>query len=163
MPHNEKLEGKVIDFKKRIIDIDFMYKTIKKAIIDEGYIFVEKKQEGKIDQYGEVANFEFLGNKEIDEFALSNLKIEVELKNMNEIKVKGKSMKKGDGQIKIGAVVEIDYKNKWGNDSLSEFFFKLYQRYLAKSKLEDKYYDVINDEDVVNIYNKIKKVLEFYV
>ena len=70
-------------------------------------------------------------------------------------------MQKGDCDVLIIPIAEIDYKNKYGKDRFSEFLFDIYQKYLKKKELEDKYFDVI-DLEVVRIYEKIKTSLELY-
>ena len=70
-------------------------------------------------------------------------------------------MQKGDCDVLIIPIAEIDYKNKYGKDMFSEFLFDIYHKYLKKKELEDKYFDVI-DLEVVRIYEKIKTSLELY-
>jgi len=156
-----KLNKKIISLTTTIFDLDLVYKTTKTALEEEGYIFSEKEQAMKTDQYGQQVNFEFQGDKEYDEFCRVKITITAKFKDMEKVKVDGKNMQKGVCEMLIIPVAEIDYKNKWGKDSFGEFIFSLYTKFLKRKELDDKYFDV-GDAEVVRIYEKIKDALELY-
>ena len=67
----------------------------------------------------------------------------------------------GKLSIEITASLILDYKNKWQSNPVRNFFFKIYNKFIIKDKL-NKYYIEKLYEESTNLQNTIKSILGLY-
>ena len=146
-------------FKKeiRIINEDFninsLYKNVRGKIDELRYVYLEKKQTTKPKKYGQEIKFEISLSKEVDDFCVNEINIEMFFENIN----KPKSHDHGDARILVKAKQTFDYKNRWGMSKFNMWLFKIYLL-VKKLEFEEKYtVPIIND--ATQIYNLIKESL----
>lgn len=151
---------KVIDLQDHIFEFSKFYKTVKNAIEDEGYLFIEKEQISKHGKYGQESHFTVTGYKEWDEFVRTIIKIKIDLSDVHQVKYEGKTVDKGGIKILPSYYTEVDYEYKW-NTNFKKKLFKIWKKYLAKQMLKKTYFDKA-DDDMLAIYKKIKQELDLY-
>jgi len=158
----EKAKKREIKFTNSMFSVSTLLYDMKSLLEDKGYTFVEKEQSVKDGKYGREIVFKVEGEKEIDEFAKTQIMFDCEFENLKKIKLNNVVLDKGDLFIVIKGGTVYDYKNKWGKNSFSKFLFGLYMRYFYGKKAKEKYIDKLDDE-TLTMYNYLLEKIEFPV
>ena len=137
-------------------NIEEIYKGIKELAAELGYGFVEKEYEDKPEQYGHKMGFKFIMSKDIDPLANFTIEVETAFRKLTKLK----TTYIGDCSVKIKATLTTDYKNNYGQDKMSIFFFKLYSK-VAGGTLKKKYIIPLSKEGG-EVYSYFKKKLDLY-
>ena len=101
-----------------VFEIAAVYKETKELITEAEYIFTEKEQETKPNQYGEQMTFKMHGWRKFDEFCDSEVDVELYFSDCTFVKVEGKKMAKGNLRVKMKFNVRYDYKDRWRRSGL---------------------------------------------
>ena len=143
---------------KGIFDIEALYKELQLKIKEMSYHFTEKEQTAKTTSRGKDHTIIFLAERKFDDFVKFHIKIEFWFENLNKIKSDNKILDRGELKAVFSSWLEMDYKNKWNQNAVSNFIFDIYTKYIIKEKIEDYYEDKLL-EDSNMLYNLIKEKL----
>ncbi len=144
-----------------VFAIKEIFSAVKDLVEKYDYIFTEKGQEFKPNQYGEQIKFSMHGSRKLDDFADSVMDIDFAFSDCSSVKANGKKMTKGKLRVKIKFVVRYDYENKWQQSFFLEKLFNFYLTYLAGDRLKDKYFKPIAI-DGSKFYADLKSLLDLY-
>jgi hypothetical protein len=143
---------------KGVFNLDKIYSEAHSKIIDLGYSdFDEVTHEHKKTDKGDEIVLSWLAEKKVTEFI--KLRIVVDLV-FNKIWPASDDLVSGNAEIIFKAFVIPDYKEKWSSSKLKQFLYDIYLDTLYKSQLF-KYIGKV-DEDIKEVHDIIKEVLEFY-
>jgi hypothetical protein len=145
-----------------VFDVDAIYKETKDLIGEAEYIFTEKEQEAKSNQYGEQMTFKMHGWKKFDDFSDSEMDVELYFSNCTFIKVEGKKMAKGHLRAKMKFVVRYDYKDRWRQSFFLEKLFTFYINYLGAGMVKEKYFKPVAKQSGI-FYSAFKDMLDLYL
>ncbi len=158
-------QQEVVKKRLRLVDMTFsseeVYKTIRKESDSLHYFFIEKEHELKPSKYGHERKFVFSMIRPIDNFARTEMLIELNFENLNKVKQNGKEIDKGDVTLTITSNVYLDYRNEWWMSKFNRKLFKFYLKYFVKEKIKKLYLKTLTEE-TEKIYNIIKEKLEYY-
>ena len=161
MPKVIKIKKRVLVIAGRVFNIGDITKAIKKGIEDQGLIFVENEQNFKEDQYGQQIGFNMSGFEELDEFANLELAVVINFKNIQKVKKGNKTLDKGGLELLFIPKVTYDYKNNWGKNKFSEFWFNIWIDFFKDADFKPKYLKA-SQKKVDAIYAAVKKVCDYY-
>jgi len=143
---------------KGIFDIEPLYKELQSKIKDMHYHFTEKEQTAKMTSKGKDHTIIFLAERKFDDFVKFHIKMEFWFENLNKVKSDNKLLDKGELKMIFSSWLEMDYKNKWNQNAVSNFIFDIYTKYIIKEKIEDYYEDKLFEDSTI-LYNLIKEKL----
>ena len=145
-----------------VFDVSAIYKETKDLITEAEYIFTEKEQEAKANQYGEQMAFKMHGWKKFDDFCDSEVDVELYFSDCALVKVEGKKMAKGHLRAKMKFTVRYDYKDRWRQSFFLEKLFTFYINYVGGGMLKEKYFKPIAKQSSV-FYSAFKDMLDLYL
>ena len=132
-----------------IADFKEFYRFCYMFLVDKGYWVVEKNYTEKIQANGKEIEIEWNASRKISDYFRFNLKTNWRILGMKDVEVEKNGdklkMNKGDFEIKISAVLEKDYENRWENSPFLKWLRTLYDRYLIRNRIE-QYEDKIFEE-----------------
>ena len=142
-------------------DIPAIYKVAKDVAESEKYDFVEMTHKSKPEKYGHIYEFEFGMENRFDYFAKNNITVEFFFDSLKKVKSGSRTLEAGNGRVKITLKLVLDYQNAWGKSAFFRFLFSLYQKYIAKKRIEDQYIvpSIIFTE---KLYKSIKDAMELH-
>ncbi len=134
---SKKFFGSVIRKEKSYFSFDEMYLAWKEWFDEKGYFLNEKGQSESISGREMEKKIEWTAHRDITDYIRFQIDIYMWIRKMSSVivKVKGKKQKVHRGDLFIGfkGYLVKDYKGKWKKH---EFLRQMYDRYLAKDKLE---------------------------
>ena len=140
-----------------VFDFDKLYKEMHEWFVGYQYDFNEKEQTKKFGDLGAKVEFKWIGNRRIDDYAQFTIEVHTLIEEMNKVE----KLDSGKLSIEITASLILDYKNKWQSNPVRNFFFKIYNKFIIKDKL-NKYYIEKLYEESTNLQNTIKSILGLY-
>ncbi len=142
-------------------DVPAIYRVAKEVAESAGYGFVEAVHKSKGEKYGQLYEFEFGMENRFDYFAKNNIKVEFFFDSLKKVKSGSKTLEVGNARVKITVRLILDYQNAWGKTAFFRFLFSLYQNYIAKKMIVDRYIvpSIIFTE---KLYKAIKDQMELY-
>jgi hypothetical protein len=141
---------------KGVFDLDRLYSEITGWINDHDYGFQEKEHSDKGKDKGKEIKYVFSGEKETTSYFKYNIKIILEL---NEINPLSENLVSGNAKITLHSNVSLDHKDHWSHNALSDFFFKFYNNYVIKEKAEAQI--GMLQTETFELWDLIKDILEF--
>lgn len=143
------INGLVVKY-EGVASIEDFYKFINSELKKLGYTIIEKEHEEK-----GVNKFVTKGKAEkaIDEYTKLVIKFNVSSSHEN-VEVKNKTMQEGSFSLKLKALIERDFQDKWASP-MKRFFRGIYDKYIATDKKED--YESEIKDDVYSITEKAKR------
>jgi len=138
-------------------DLDALYSDMHLFFNENSYVFQELENGAKTKDRGEEITIKWKGERTVDTYAKFIINVSFVIENA---KKRGKTYT-GDLVLTLSASVELDYKNEWPLKPMGNFLFKIYNKYIIKQKLGDKYYGPLFSE-VNSLHERAKRILEFY-
>ncbi len=138
-------------------DLDALYSDLHLFFDENSYGFQELENGTKLKDKGEEITIKWRGERAVDAYGKFIITVSFIIEGA---KKRGKTYT-GDLRIILGALVELDYKNEWPLKPMGNFLFKIYNKYIIKQKINQKYYGPLYDE-IVALQERAKKILEFY-
>lgn len=120
--------------KTGIFDLNKVVKEVKGFLGNYKYTFAEKQNISKDKDKGVETIIEIVAEREIDDFYMYKMSVDIFAANLNKVVVKDKKMDKGDLEIIFAVKLVLDHKNKF-HSKIGNFLFKMYQEYLIKDKI----------------------------
>lgn len=142
---------------KGVFDVKSIYSKLIDWFIDNKYEYTEKDSTTKIKSYGTEVNLRFTAVKLIDDFAKSEIKIDIKTVTSDKVSVKGKKLDKGSLEIRMIANLILDYKHRYSS-KFGLFLLNIYIRYLIKDRFENYYEDQVS-KNAKAIYDLLKEEL----
>jgi hypothetical protein len=158
---DKKPDKRILVMKNQIYSIKDMFKAIKKTIEAQDFIYHEKEQTFKQDQYGRQITADFTGSDEMDEFASAEVLVKCKFSDVQEVKKGKKNLDHGDVEILILPKVTFDYKNNWASSKFGEFLFKFWFDWFKDDDFKKKYLKP-TQKRINAIYEELKKTVEYY-
>ena len=162
MSKKKNLDKRILVVVGRTFPVKEIVKKIKAEMGNQGFVFVEKEQSVKEDQYGRQLFFKFAGGEELDEFAELGMDVMLTFSNLQSVKVKGKIMDQGDIEILFIPTVTYDHKNDWATSNFMEFMFNFWIDYFKDDSFKKKYLKP-SQKKVDAVYRAVKKLLDYYI
>ena len=132
-----------------IADFKEFYRFCFMWLVNEDYWVVEKNYTEKIQATGKEIEIEWNASRKISDYFRFALKINWRIIGMKDVEVEKNGdklkMNKGDFEVKVSAVLEKDYENKWEDSPFLKWLRTAYDRYLIRSRIEN-YENKIFDE-----------------
>jgi len=132
---NKQFYGSAIRQTGAIFDINQLYKAWRKWFDDHKYFLNEKKQSAKQLPDGQEITIEWVAYRKIDDYVKFHILTHVWLMRINDVMVEvngqKRKMQKADIQIRFKGFLEKDYRGKWKNEKLRQF----YDRFIIKKRL----------------------------
>lgn len=138
-------------------DLDALYSDLHLFFEENSYIFHEKENTTKVKDKGNELEIRWTGERNVDTYARFIIDVYFYIERLKKV---GK-VYNGDLTIYLNASVELDYKNEWPLKPFGNFLFKVYNGYVIKQKIIDKYYGPLYGE-ITALQDRAKKILEFY-
>lgn len=120
--------------KTGIFDLNKVVKEIKGFLGNYKYNFAEKQNIAKEKDKGVEIIMEIAAEREIDDFYMYKMSVDIFAMKLNKVVVNDKKMDKGDLEIIFAVKLVLDHKNKF-HGKIGNFLFKMYQEYLIKDKI----------------------------
>jgi uncharacterized NAD(P)/FAD-binding protein YdhS len=140
---------------KGVFDLQSMHSKVIEFLKNKNYGYSEKDSTTKTKQnYHEVILI-VTANREVDELARYDIKVEFFLLNAKKSTSNGKRLDKGDLDIRITGDLIIDYKHEYAS-RFKQFLLNLYLKYMIPQRFED-YYETQVFDDATALCNLIKK------
>lgn len=138
---------------KGIFNYKELYRYMYVWLIDKEYLVIEKEYTEKIGPNGKEVVVKWEARRKISDYFRFVFLMEWRILGMKEVEAMEDGAKitldKGDSEIKVQAILEKDYENRWENSSFFKFLRTAYDRYLIRGRI-DKYETMIYNE--VNEY-----------
>lgn len=135
-----------------IFDFKEFYKFCYALLVDMEYDpsnIIEKEYSEKITPTGEEIQIKWEARRRISDYFRFFLKIDWIILNLKKVEVEKEGVKittnKGDVEIRMTAILEKDYENKWENNPFTKFLRGIYDKYIIKSRIE-KYEEKVYEE-----------------
>lgn len=141
---------------KGVFDLDRLYSEVKGWIGDNSYDFQEKEHSDKGKDKGREIKYVFLAEKDVTSYFRYHIEITFEF---NEINPMSENLVSGNAQVTIHSKLEMDYKNHWSPNPVSNFFFNFYNKYVIKEKILAEAGTL--EESTVEVWDLIKDILDF--
>lgn len=139
-----------------VFDLDRLYSEISGWIGDHDYDFQEKEHSDKMKDKGKEIKYVFTGDKVVIDYINFHIEVVIGLTEVNPV---SDNLIKGNAKITLHSRAELDYKNEWSQNAISDFFFKIYNNHIIKNKILEKT-GVLYDE-TTELWDLIKDVLDF--
>lgn len=162
-------EDTIIDTKvkyKGVFDLELLYIKLREWLLREDFSDPvkagEKKYSEKVKPFGKLLEIVWESSKDEESgYFKTVIKISFYVTGLNEVEVErnGKTIKldKGEIDIKITSNLKRNAKNDWNENSL---FFKVYERYIIKDKIED--HKIKCYKDTTDLVEETKNFLNMY-
>jgi len=141
------MEGKIKH--DGVFDFKEVYRFVYTWLTDHDYFIQEKSYAEKVKPDGKEVEIQWTAMRKISDYFRFILKVEWRILGMSNVEVAKDNIKikvnKGSLEIKVKAVLEKDYENKWESTSFLKFLRGLYDRYVIHGRIED-YEDKIAQE-----------------
>ncbi|MBU0467400.1 MAG: hypothetical protein ABIG37_01280, partial [Nanoarchaeota archaeon] len=126
---------------KGLFSFSDVYKFSYNHLIDEGYFVVESNYSEKITPTGKDVDIEWEAKKKISDYFKFTLKIKWQILGMKEVEAEQNgtkvTMNKGSVEIKLKAILEKDYENRWEDRPFFKFLRGIYDKYIIKSRIDE--------------------------
>jgi len=134
---------------KAIFNFKDFYSFTYDWLVGEGYKVTEKVYSEEIAGDSKKVEIEWEAKKKISDYFRFVIKARwmvLGLKNI-EVQREGKKLKMNSGQveIKLSAILEKDYENRWEDHPFWKFLRGIYDRYIIRSRI-DQYEDKLKEE-----------------
>ena len=140
-------EGKVKH--EGIFDLKEVYRFVYAWLTDFEYFIEEKGYIEKSKPEGKEVEIHWIARRKISDYFRFVLKLDWLILGMTTVEIIKDNIKvkanKGSIEIKVKAVLEKDYENKWESTSFLKFLRGIYDRYIIKGRIEN-YEDKISEE-----------------
>jgi len=122
-----------------VYDFNKVYRNAINWFKKNGYFFHEKTHIEAVKSTGKEHIINFSGTRDVDDYTRYN--IDVEIWTLRTAAVKGeKNLVKGEIQIRIKGVMELDYKNVFGKiGKYGNALRTFYHRYIIRKRIWTKY------------------------
>lgn len=137
-------------------DFDKMKSAVKAWFRSKKFIFTEKEYTIKDKALGREAEITWIGEKKRDDYTRFRITIDIKI---NEMKKAGK-LDNGKIFAKFGAAMEFDYKKRF-NSKFGEFMMHVYNNYIIKKKIDEKYMMELGSE-LGEVHSIVKDLLDLY-
>jgi hypothetical protein len=134
-----------------------LYESLKEWIQIHHYDFNEKEYTLKETDKGKEIIISWEAEREVTDYIKYFFKVDFLLENVFIVE---KDLFKGKILITFTAKLQLDYREKWKHNKISEFFFKLYNEYLVKKEIEHHQIKLYNE--MMDLHKTAKDILEFY-
>ena len=127
---------------KGIYNFKDFYEFLYDYFTDENYDIAETKYVEKVE--GETKDLEIIWNatKEVSDYFKYEINLTWVILGMKKVKVKKDGqeiyMDSGTLEIKFTASLVKDYENRWENNPFLKFMRGIYDRYIIRSRIEDR-------------------------
>jgi len=132
-----------------IFDFKETYNFVYNWLTQNEYFVIEKVYTEKIKPDGKEIEIEWEAFRKISDYFRFVLKFRWFLVGITDVEALRDGIKiksnKGSFELKIDAIIEKDYENRWEATAFSKFLRGLYDKYIIKSRLE-LYEDKISGE-----------------
>jgi len=140
---SEKIKhGGIFDFKEWYT---FSYTWLN----DKDYFVKEREYSEKINPDGKEIKIRWEATKKISDYFRFKLKIEWYIRGLKDVEVvkNGAKVKMNTGspEIKVTAILEKDYENRWENSGFLKFLRGLYDMYIIRGRI-DQYEENLKEE-----------------
>ena len=120
-------------------NFDKFYRDIINFFKANGYFFNEKVHIELVRPTGKDHKIDFVGSKEVDDYARYLMSIEIWALRTSKLSAK-EDLYKGEIQVRIKGTMEIDYKNKFERyGAIGKVMRSFYHKYIIKKRLWTKY------------------------
>lgn len=145
---------------KQVASLDFqkLYSSIISWFKSREYKFQEIENTHKETPSGGELLLKLNGDRKIDDYVDYYINIQIRIYDLVKVKLDNKTTEHGDVEIIIDAGAIIDKKDIWKKNKLSEFLGFIYNKYIIKDKINDKYLGSIYLE-LMELSNVIKSQL----
>ncbi len=124
-------------------NLDKLYKDAKAWFNKYKYDFTEKEYKEKQHPISGELQFEFNGERKVDDYAKFNITIKVLIIGLKKL---DKNTYIGNFRVNLIAHIDLDYSEKWQYNPFKKFLFFIYNNYLIKNKIQNVYEDKLYEE-----------------
>jgi len=150
----------VIQKKYEVFDFKKLYGVGKTWAGEYLYNWHEQLYNDKVGSAGHEIEIEWTFDKKFSAFVKFHIEVKMHILRMNPVSVEGKSLEKGEVEITIQSVMQMDYKENWEKNKLHKFLRHAYIYLVKKTELEKTAGEVW--KETYDLQDKIKGVLEQY-
>ena len=133
-----------------IFDFKELYRIAYNWLTDSEFWIEERKYAEKINPNGKEITIMWYARRKISDYFRFQFKIEWTILRMTSVEITDEDgnklrMNKGDLELKITAIIEKDYENRWEANAFFKFIRGSYDRFVVRNRIE-KYEDKIVEE-----------------
>lgn len=151
--------------KRAIFDFKKLYQYVQSWFVSRKYDLFEKENTQKDVRYGTELTVKFLAEREVDDYVKHEFEVLMRIPDMDKITVETTEGKKkldtGDFYVNIKATAIFDYRGFWKEGKFNRFLGCLYNNYIIRRKIDDKYLTNLYIE-MMDFYNGVKAQLDLY-
>jgi hypothetical protein len=128
-------QGGLFDFKE-------LYRFCYVWLVDHDYFVTEKVYSEKVGAGGKEIEIEWEAKRKISDYFRFTIKVNWRIIGLNdaeaEDKETGKKVKlnKGNVELKVAGVLEMDYESKWESSPFLKFMRGIYDRYVIRVRID---------------------------
>ena len=116
---------------KGLFDMAEFYKVLKKWFFDNQYIFGERQYRDLI----EGLNVKWVAYKKMNDYVKKYVEIDIITKDLQKVKLKTKSMNKGQVSLEFKSYLEKDYEESWVG-AITRFIRAIYDVFIKSPEIE---------------------------
>jgi hypothetical protein len=143
---------------------DEIYHNIKEWADEKGYDVDQEKHTETVTETGKEIKLPFELSKDASDYVKFVIKVAVELTNVEDVLVKKgenkQKLNKGDVSIKLKAIIETDYDNKWSKKPFWIFLRGLHDKFLRKSEVGE--FESELKKDIADLFEELSAHLNLY-
>ncbi len=144
-----------------IYDMNRLYKQIKSWFEENNYIYTEKENTTNVKDKGTELKMTLSGERKVTDYFKFEIEVKFLVVEMEKVKVKDKTLDRGNLGAFIRAKMYFDYRNLWSKNKFSKLLRFIYDNFIIKKKIDDVYSAALKFEGE-DLFNTMKEVLGMY-